>query len=167
MTKLTILPALLLLALPALQSQQPTRSVELQWGELAPLFGNQRVKLALPDGAVIAGEAITVREDTLVIDVKKTSDKKAHPKDYSPIPRESVTLFEVDRRCRKGARAIGATVGVVSGVFGGGYVTAKLADQTAAGFLATCAGVASASSVGGFLVGKEIDTDLTYVKVVE
>jgi len=167
MTKLTILPTLLLLTLPALQAQQPTRPVELQWSELAPLIGNQRVNLALPDGTVIAGEAITVREDALVIDVKKTSDKKAHPKGYSPIPRESVTLLEVERGRGKGARAIGTTVGVVAGIFGGGYVAAKLADQTAGGFLATWAGVASASSVGGFLVGKEIDTDTTYVKVVE
>lgn len=167
MSKLTILPAMLFLTLPALQAQQPTRPIELRWAELAPLISNQNVKMALPDGAVISGEAIAVREDAFVLDVKKTSNKAAHPKGNAAIPRESVTLLEVERRRRRGARAIGTTVGVISGVIGGGYIAAKAADQTAGGFLGTWAGVASASSIAGFMVGKKVDTDTTYIKVVE
>ncbi len=167
MSKLTVLPALLLLTLPALCAQQPARPVELKWGELASLIGNQKVQMALPDGAVISGETITVREDALVLDVKKTSDTSAHPKGYTPIPRESVTLLKVERRSRRGARAIGTTVGVISGVIGGAYIATVTADQTAGGFLGTWAGIASAGSVGGYLVGKQIDTETTYIKVVE
>lgn len=167
MSKLAILPALLLLALPGLNAQEAARPVQLSWGELAPIIGNHKVKLALPDGAVISGEAITVREDALVLDVKQTSNTTTYPKGYTPVPRDSVSLLQVERRSRNGTRAITTTVGVISGVIGGGYIAAKIADQTAGGFLGAWAGVASASSVGAYLIGKKIDTHTTYIKVVE
>ena len=175
MSKLVLLPALLMLALPALHAQpkqklaapSAARPVELKWGELAPLIGNQKVQLALPDGAVISGETIAVRDDALVLDVKKTSNKAAHPKGNAAIPRDSVTLLQVERQSHKGARAIGTTVGVVSGVIGGGYVAAKAAGSTAGGFLATWTGLVTAGSVGGYMIGKEIDQQTTYIKVVE
>lgn len=175
MSKLTLLPALLLLVLPALQAQpkqklaapSAARPVELKWGELAPLIGNQKVQLALPDGAVISGETIAVRDDALVLDVKKTSNNAAHPKGNAAIPRDSVTLLQLERRSNKGARAIGTTVGIVSGVIGGAYIAAKAANDSAGAFLGTWTGIASASSVGGYLLGKELDKQTTYIKVVE
>jgi hypothetical protein len=156
-----------LLALPGLQAQQAARPVELKWGELAPLIGNRKVQIALPDGAVISGESIAVRDDALVLNVEKTSNKAAYPKGNAAIPRASVTLLQVERRRHKGARAIGTTVGVISGVMVGGYVAGKTASSTFGGFLATWTGLATAGSVGGYMIGKEIDTQMTYIKVVE
>lgn len=171
MSKLASLPALLLLALSALQAQPGTpsaaRPLELTWGELAPLIGNQKVRMALPDGAVISGETIAVRDHALVIDVNKTSNAAAHPKGYTPVPRESVALLQVERRSRKGARAIGTTVGVISGVIGGAYIAAVAANDSAGAFVGTWTGIATAGSVGGYLLGKEIDKKTTYIKVVQ
>ena len=83
MSKLTSLPALLLLLLPSLHAQPASssaaRPVELKWGELSSLIRNQKVSMVLPDATMISGEAIVVREDALVIDVKKTSNASAYP----------------------------------------------------------------------------------------
>jgi hypothetical protein len=78
-----------------------------------------------------------------------------------------VTLLQVVRQRHKGARAIGTTVGVISGVIGGGYIAAKAAGHTAGGFLATWTGLVTAGSVGGYMVGKEIDKQTTYITVIE
>ena len=171
MSKLTSLPALLLLLLPSLHAQPASssaaRPVELKWGELSSLIRNQKVSMVLPDATMISGEAIVVREDALVIDVKKTSNASAYHKGHTPIPRASVTLLQLERRNRKGARVIGTTVGVIGGVIGGGYVALLTADDSPGGFAATWTSLATAGSVGGYLLGKEIDSKTTYIKVVE
>ena len=57
-----------------------SRPLELKWGELSPIIGGQQVQLVLPEGTAIKGEAVAVREEALVLDVKGTSNAKAYPK---------------------------------------------------------------------------------------
>ena len=47
-----------------------SKPLELKWGELAPLVVGQRIELTLTGGAKVKGEAVVVREDNLVMDVK-------------------------------------------------------------------------------------------------
>src|ERR1041385_6069374 len=52
------------------------KPLELRWSELSPLILNQSVEVSLAAGATIIGEVAAVRDDSLVLDVKKTSDSK-------------------------------------------------------------------------------------------
>src|SRR5437899_446923 len=76
--------------------QAQTRPLELRWNELAPMVMGQTVELAI-SGANIRGEVAAVRDDALVLDVKKTSDSKSFPKGNASIPKASVTLLKVVR----------------------------------------------------------------------
>jgi outer membrane lipoprotein SlyB len=142
-----------------------SRPLELKWGELSPIIGGQRVQLVLPGGTTIKGEAIAVREEALVMDVKGTSNAKAYPKGSATIPRASVTLIQVERRRGAWGRKLGTVVGVLCGVVLGGYVAAVTADSAGAG-IATFLGIASAGTVGGYYVGKRLDKQVTLIKIV-
>ena len=142
-----------------------SRPLELKWGELSPIIGGQQVQLVLPEGTAIQGEAIAVREEALVMDVKRTSNAKAYPKGSATIPRASITLIQVERRRGSWGRKIGTVVGVLSGVMLGSYVTVKANPSVGPG-IATFLGIASAGTVGGYYVGKELDRRVTLIKIV-
>jgi uncharacterized protein YcfJ len=142
-----------------------SRPLELKWGELSPIIGGQQVQLVLPEGTAIQGEAIAVREEALVMDVKSTSNAKAYPKGSATIPRASITLIQVERRRGSWGRKLGTVVGVLSGLVLGGYVAAETADSAGPG-IATFLGIASAGTVGGYYVGKELDRRVTLIKIV-
>jgi len=142
-----------------------SKPLELKWSELSPIIGGHRVRLVLPEGTAIKGEAIAVREDALVVDVKSTSNREAYPKGSATIPRASVTLIEVERRRGSWGRNLGTVVGVLSGVVLGGYVAAVTADSAGAG-IATFLGIASAGTVGGYYLGTRLDKQVTLIKIV-
>ena len=142
-----------------------SRPLELKWGELSPIIGGQQVQLVLPEGTAIQGEAIAVREEALVMDVKSTSNAKAYPKGSATIPRASITLIQVERRRGSWGRKIGTVVGVLSGVMLGSYVTVK-ANPSAGPGIANFLGIASAGTVGGYFVGRGIDKQVTLIKIV-
>lgn len=142
-----------------------SRPLELKWGELSPIIGGRRVQLVLPEGTVIKGEAVTVREEALVVDVKGTSNAKAYPKGSATIPRASVTLIQVERQRGSWGRKLGTVVGVLSGIVLGGYVATVTADSAGAG-IATFLGIASAGTVGGYYAGKQVDRKVTVIKIV-
>lgn len=56
-------------------------------------------------------------------------------------------------------------VGVLSGVVVGGYVAATATDSAGAG-IPTFLGIAGAASVGGYIIGREVDKRTTLIKVV-
>jgi uncharacterized protein YcfJ len=142
-----------------------SRPLELEWGDLSPMIKGQQVQLVLPEGTAIQGEAMAVREEALVMDVKSTSNAKAYPKGSATIPRASVTLIQVERRRGSWGRKLGTVVGVLSGLVLGGYVAAETADSAGPG-IATFLGIASAGTVGGYYVGKELDRRVTLIKIV-
>jgi len=142
-----------------------SRPIELKWGELPQILEGQHVQLALPDGTVINGEALAVRDDALVMNVKRTSNKSIQAKGNAAVPRDSVTLIQLKRRKGSGARALGTTLGAISGVVLGAYVGAVAADSGGA-FVAIFVGIAAAGTAGGYFAGKEMDKQVLYIKVV-
>jgi hypothetical protein len=159
------IPVVLLLCACQAVAPAQNRPTELKWGELAPVIAGHQVQIALPDGAVLKGEAVTVRDDALVMDVKKTSNADAHPKGNATLPRESVTLIQVNRNGGSWGRGLGTTVGVIAGVTLGGYTAATTTNSAGAG-VATFTGIASAGAIGGYFAGKEASKKTTFIKVV-
>ena len=141
------------------------RPLELRWNELSQIILNQTVELNVPEGATIKGEVASVRDDSLVLDVKKTSDPKAFPKGNASIPKASVTLIKVLRSRGNWGRNLGTTVGVLSGVVIGGYTAGTIADSAGTG-IPLFLGLASAISIIGYYLGKAIDRNVTTIRIV-
>jgi hypothetical protein len=85
------------------------------WNELSRMISGRPIRMILPDGAAIRGHVLDVRPDELIVDVRRTSNRRLHPKGRTGIPRSDVFAIELFLRRPPGARpdvgAIGAGIG--------------------------------------------------------
>ena len=96
--------------------------LQVRWSELKELIGGKKVALQLADGSKVEGRIGMVNADSLVFDVKKTSNLKDYPKGSIRIPRETVSRIEVrGLKENKGIR-IAATAGTFVGTMMGSMV---------------------------------------------
>lgn len=141
------------------------RPVELRWNELAPLIHRKSVALILTSGITVRGEAMVVRDDALVLDVAGSSNSTAYPKGNSTIPRASVAMIRLERMRGSWGRNLGTTIGLLSGLMIGGYVTAQVADSAGTGIPVFLA-LASGMTVAGYYSGKGLDRKVTLIRIV-
>jgi hypothetical protein len=156
--------ALLSLCLVHTSVQAETRPLELKWSELGSTVQGHAMELTLSGGARVTGDVAAIREDAMVLDVKKTSDSRTYPKGNASIPRASIQLVKVKRSGGWG-KTLGTTLGVLSGVVVGGYVAAKTQND-AGPAIAVFLVIAGAMSVGGYLLGRRADQTATTIRVV-
>ena len=158
--------AMLMSAMLAGQSMAMAQSapVELKWEELSSILRGHDIELVLPEGTFLKGEVEVVREDALVLNVKHTSDSRAHPKGNAVIPRASLRLLSLKESRAKWGRTFGVTLGTLAGVTLGAY-TATQTRSDAAG-LATFLGVAGAGPVAGYFIGKSADHRVKHIRVI-
>ncbi|MBZ5619564.1 MAG: hypothetical protein LAQ69_12700 [Acidobacteriia bacterium] len=140
--------------------------IEVRWQELSPLILGHKVTLVLPGAVTISGDAVAVRDDSLMVDIRKTSDAKAFPKGSTAIPRASVTTLQMTETKGVGGRVLGVVVGALIGMVGGGEIVAHGRQGEAAG-VSTFLAVAVAGSVGGYYAGKAVDRHTTIIRVVQ
>ena len=138
--------------------------VELKWNELTTVIYQKTVELTLPNAVTVKGHVAAVREDGLVLEIKRTSDSKAFPKGNGMIPRASVTLLKLEKR-GSNWRTMGTVIGVIGGVALGGYVAARTADSAGSG-LSILVATASASSIAGNLAGGAVDRKTSLIRIV-
>ena len=148
---------------PAVQAS--ASQLELKWNELGPVIAGHQVKLVLPGGAEIQGEAIAVREDTLLLNVKKTSDRKSYPRGQSAIPRAAVTTLQFETIRGSGGRTIGVIVGALGGLILGGDLVAHTAHSEPAA-ISSFLGISAGSAIAGYYAGKTSDRRVTTVKIL-
>jgi hypothetical protein len=146
----------------AMAAQKP---LELTWSEVGSRIQGQNIELILPGGTTVAGEVAALREDSLVLNLHRTSDPKGYPKGNATIPRASVTVLKIKESHGRWGRKMGARLGIFAGVLAGGYVAANAATSGGAG-LAIFGTIAGAAAVGGYYLGKVADTRNTYIRVV-
>jgi hypothetical protein len=140
-----------------------SKPLELKWNELAPLISGNRVELELKDASKVRGEAVAVREDGIVVDVKKPTS--AYKKGNAVIPRDSLTRIRLERRRGSWGRSLGVTLGLISGLAVGGYTAAVTADSAAAG-ISIFIVIASAATIAGYALGRGLDKRVTVIQVV-
>lgn len=139
--------------------------LELKWNEVGPMVVGHQVKLVLPGGAQIQGEAIAVREDTLLLNVKKTSDRKSYPRGQDAIPRASVTTLQCETIRGPGGRTIGVIVGALGGLILGGDLVTHTAHSEAAA-IPLFLGISTGSAIAGYYTGKASDRRITTIKIL-
>jgi len=148
--------SILLLCAGERSSLAESKPLELKWTELAPIIQGQRVELALKQGLKIKGEAVVVREDSLVMDVKKGS---------AAIPRTDIRMIKLVRTRGNWGRNLGTTIGVLTGISVGGYVAGTQTHSAGAGiplFLV----MASALTLAGYHSGRGLDARVTVITIV-
>src|SRR6185436_13936812 len=99
----------LMIALIACQSEAQAAPVplELRWNELNPAIYGHKVEITMPGAITLKGDVAAVREDSLVLNVKRTSNAKAFPRGNAVIPRSAVTLLRLEARGDSHWRAMG------------------------------------------------------------
>jgi hypothetical protein len=129
------------------------------------LISAQIVEFTMTGGATLRGEVVAVRDEGLVMEVRKTSDAKAYPKGNGTIPRASLTTLRLFRTRGKWGRGLGTTLGVLTGISLGSYTAFETANSTGAG-IAVFLAIAGATSVAGYFVGRSADQRVTSIRIV-
>ncbi len=142
-----------------------SRPIELKWSELGSHIQDRNIELVLPDGASIDGEVEAVRDDALVLNIKKTSNTAAHPKGNAVIPRTSVSGLLIKESRGKWGRSVGVTLGTLTGVTLGVYLAATKTHSDAAG-LTTFLSLTGAGTLGGYFLGRSADRSEKSIRVV-
>jgi hypothetical protein len=141
-----------------------SHSTEIRWTELAPLIVGHTVTIPVERGLTVGGEVLSVREDVLMLDVRRTSDSRRYPKGQAAIPRSQVTEVRLVERRGSGGRILGTVVGAIVGVTAGGALGVSIAGSTRT---AIAAGTATAvgCTVGGYFVGRGLDVHTRVLRI--
>ncbi|MEO8049901.1 MAG: hypothetical protein ABI833_05750 [Acidobacteriota bacterium] len=141
------------------------KPLELTWSELSSKIQGRTIELTLPGGTTVGGEVAVVREESLVLNVRKTSDVKDYPKGSATIPRASVTVLSLIETEGKWGRKMGTGLGTLAGVLAGGFIAGTTAPSPGAG-LAMFGAVTGAGSLGGYYLGKSADRKTILIRLV-
>lgn len=90
------------------------------WNELSRMIPGTDIRMSLPDGTTIRGQALEVRPDELVVDIRQTSNPRLHGKGLTRIPRSDVSAIELFLKRLPGAHP---NVGAVGAGLGGAAVS--------------------------------------------
>ncbi len=129
---------------------------EIRWNELAALVVGHHVTIPLSAGAVVQGEALSVRADSLVLDISRTSDASRFPKGQTPIPRALVTEVHLSARTGSGGRILGTVVGLLGGAAAGAEIAIHTGHSDGA-VVSEFTATAAAGTVAGYLAGRAVD----------
>ena len=138
---------------------------EIRWNELAALVVGHHVSIPLPGGGMVEGDALSVRDDSLVLDIRRTSDAGRYPKGQTPIPRAAVTEVRLAERRGPGGRILGSAVGAIAGVVAGAEIAVH-GNRSEAAAVSTFTVTAIACTVGGYFIGRSADRHTRVLRVV-
>ena len=87
------------------------RTFRLEWRDLDRMVHGRNIDITLPSGIRLKGRVTSVDVDALMLDVSKTSNKRAYPKGRAVVPRAEVTQFRLARKDGHTWSAVGAGIG--------------------------------------------------------
>ena len=110
-----------------LLGSDPEKRLQVRWSELKKVIRGKKVTLHVAEGARVKGRVKRVKESSVVLWVKRSSDD---PKGQIEVAREAVSRIEaldvnanlVARRAKKAALTVGAVVGALVGTVALNYV---------------------------------------------
>jgi hypothetical protein len=149
------------MAIPAVAK---TSIVEVGWDHLSGLILGKTITIALPEGPVVQGETISVTSSSLTLDVRKTSDPVRYPAGRTSLSRPSISEVRMVAAHGSGGRVLGSVVGALVGMVAGGEIAAH-ALHTEGPIVSTFTGVAVATTVGGYELGKSMDQRVTLIRI--
>ncbi len=151
----------LFLAVPQVHAAEYSKK---SWSELSQeVRSDWTVRLVLPDSTVVEGNGVRFTEDSLVLQVSRSSNPQAHPKGELTVPRSSVRTPEL-RKNRVRGQLLAATIPLGAGAAIAGAGGAKGAFQGGGLMLA---GIAiGISAIPLFFIGRASDRRWESITVV-
>jgi hypothetical protein len=162
-----------LLSTPSLGFAAGADEIQLPWSEIAALVDHQKVALVLPDGTMIEGQVLAVEPDALVLDIKKSSDPRAHPAGQSSIPRSSVSVLQL-KQLKGNRRWLGAVIGAGAGSVAGWLLAEGVFHVSGEGLnpsrapvvVGSVAGLVAGAAAIGYFAGRKGDQRVTFIKII-
>jgi hypothetical protein len=151
------------LGLGLFRANARTDVAEIRWNELAALVVGHNVSIPF-SGIVVEGEPLSVRDDSLMLDIRKTSDPSRCPKGQTSIPRTSVTEVRILEHGGAGGRILGSVVGALVGMVAGAEIAVHGTHSEAAG-VSVFSATAVASTVGGYCAGRSADRHTRLLRI--
>ena len=147
---------------------EPEKRLQARWSELKKLIGGKKVALQLSDGARVEGRVKRVKESSIVLWVKRSSD---YPKGQGEIAREAVSRIEaldvnanlVARRAKKAALTVGAAVGALVGTVALFLVAGP---DEGSGAPAIWGGIAIGAAVAVLMNVPQRSMDVTHIEII-
>ena len=103
----------------SMMGSESEKRLQVRWSELKKLIGGKKVVLQLSDGARVEGRVHRVKEPSIVLWVKRSSE---YPKGKSEIAREAVSRIKaldlavtLAKRSKQAALTVGAALGAFVG----------------------------------------------------
>jgi hypothetical protein len=125
------------------------RTFRLEWRDLDRMVRGRSIDITLPSGVQLKGRVTSVELDALMLDVRKTSNKRAYPKGRAVVPRPEVTQFTLARKEGYAWSAVGASIGGTIGAgVAAGLVQVLEGDGQRAAAAALAIGIPAAIGYG-------------------
>ena len=142
-------------------------TARLRWTELPQLLVAHDVRVSLASGARLEGMVLSMNEDGVNLIVRKTSDRKAHPKGQATIQKADVSVIEMIQFAN-GGRVVGTVVGSLGGLVAASFAAVSAADASDSGGLGLAAflGVLGGSILGCYYLGKKADRKITRIAII-
>ena len=141
-----------------IRSRRGVPGNRITWEEFrAQITPRHKIRMLLPDGSHVEGYPLVIRPDAVDMRVTRTSNKQAHPRGETAIPRSSFSAVEV-RKPRRAGKVIGtlAPIGIGAGILAAGLTSS---DETVF-YSGIAAGGCTMGfgAVAGFSVGRAFET---------
>jgi hypothetical protein len=146
-----------------LAKQRPDEVVQAKWEELPALLTGRQAELVLVDGTYLRGRVRQVTADSIVLNVKATTNPSRFPPGLHHVPRDLWLRLRVQRHTK--ARFAGMVLGGLASLPLLQYLVRR-GDFTASGDAIFSAGLISAFSYLGYRLGKSSGVRYFVVKVV-
>jgi hypothetical protein len=143
--------------MPASPQAASTSQNAITWEELqARITPRHKIRMVLPDGSSVEGIPLAAPLDAIDMRVTRTSNKQAHPKGITTVPRSSFSVAEL-RSPRRAGRLIGTLVPVVIGAATAAVCASSKDEATFNGGIAIGAAIMGYGGVAGYFIGRVSD----------
>ena len=132
---------------------------QIAWSDL-PMVFNKNIRIVMPDGTQIEGQAVALETDALAVKVTKTTNANDYPKGRLLVPRATLQAFDIPHTTYYW-RTVGVFVGVVGGAVAGVGISATHFGRTSSGAPVVATAVAVVVPVAGYYLGKRADQRVT------
>ena len=132
---------------------------QIAWSDLPTVF-NKNIRIVMPDGTQIEGQAVALETDALAVKVTKTTNAKDYPKGRLLVPRATLQAFDVPHTTYYW-RVVGVFVGAVGGAVAGVGISATHYGRTSSAAPVVATAVAVVVPVAGYYLGKRADQRVT------
>lgn len=150
-----------------LAAEAGAESLQLKWIALPAAVGKRKVTVVLSSKAQLRGTITSFQADSLQMHITGSSGPAAYPAGQASIPREEVTQIRI-RRIRGAGRAVGAAGAGAAAAFGAlpWAITDERVNASDRSRIVSWAAITAGAAVGGYFIGRVIDSRETVVTVL-